>query len=232
MDKINEKLKLMYTGKTKNVFLKEDGNFLLKLKDDATGKDGVFDPGENAVGLTIKGLGQKSLIISKYYFEKIAKAGFPTHYVDSDIENVTMTVKPAKIFGKGVEVVCRYKATGSFIKRYGDYANEGDSLDAFVEFTLKSDERKDPPITKDGLVMLEILTDEQYEECKKLTKEISQIIKKDLEEKGLELYDLKFEFGLVAGKVALIDEISGGCMRVYKDGQIIEPMELTDLILK
>ena len=40
--------------------------------------------------------------------------GIPTHYVDADIENATMTVLPAKMFGKGVEVICRYRAVGSF----------------------------------------------------------------------------------------------------------------------
>ena len=37
--------KLVYTGKTKDVFDLEYGNCLLKFKDDCTGKDGVFDPG-------------------------------------------------------------------------------------------------------------------------------------------------------------------------------------------
>ena len=36
---------LVYTGKTKDVFALENGNYLLKFKDDCTGKDGVFDPG-------------------------------------------------------------------------------------------------------------------------------------------------------------------------------------------
>ena len=40
--------KLVYTGKTKNVFELDNGNYLLKFKDDCTGKDGVFDPGEKA----------------------------------------------------------------------------------------------------------------------------------------------------------------------------------------
>ena len=48
--------KLVYTGKTKNVYALENGNYLLKFKDDCTGKDGVFDPGENSVGLTIEGV--------------------------------------------------------------------------------------------------------------------------------------------------------------------------------
>ena len=50
-------MKHVYTGKTKDVFALENGNYLLKFKDDCTGKDGVFDPGENAVGLTIEGVG-------------------------------------------------------------------------------------------------------------------------------------------------------------------------------
>ena len=48
-------MKLVYTGKTKDVYALENGNCLLKFKDDCTGKDGVFDPGENSVGLTIEG---------------------------------------------------------------------------------------------------------------------------------------------------------------------------------
>ena len=41
---------------------------------------------------------------------------------------------------------------------------------------------------------------------------------KDLKEKGLDLYDIKFEFGYDAdGNVMLIDEIASGNMRVYKD---------------
>ena len=48
--------KLVYQGKTKDVFELENGNYLLKFKDDCTGKDGVFDPGENSVGLTIEGV--------------------------------------------------------------------------------------------------------------------------------------------------------------------------------
>ena len=51
-----ENLKLLYTGKTKNVYELPNGNCLLLFKDDCTGKDGVFDPGENSVGLTIEGV--------------------------------------------------------------------------------------------------------------------------------------------------------------------------------
>ena len=49
-------MELVYTGKTKNVYALDNGNYLLKFKDDCTGKDGVFDPGMNEVGLTIEGV--------------------------------------------------------------------------------------------------------------------------------------------------------------------------------
>jgi phosphoribosylaminoimidazole-succinocarboxamide synthase len=142
-----------------------------------------------------------------------------------------MDVLPAKVFGKGIEFVCRLKADGSFVKRYGTYASFGDDLDYLVEVTLKDDERKDPPITKDTLVALGILTSEEFESCADLTRQTAKIIAADLKEKGMQLYDLKFEFGKHGGDVILMDEISAGCMRVYKDDKIVAPMDLGRLVL-
>ena len=51
----------IYQGKTKDVFALDNGNVMLQFKDDCTGKDGVFDPGENTVGLTIEGIGRATL---------------------------------------------------------------------------------------------------------------------------------------------------------------------------
>ncbi|MGI6576954.1 MAG: phosphoribosylaminoimidazolesuccinocarboxamide synthase [Eubacteriales bacterium] len=220
-------MKLIRKGKTKDVYALENGNILLKFKDDATvGEDGQLDPGGNKVGATIEGLGQASLRISKYYFEKINQAGILTHYIDSDLEAGTMTVKPATFFGKGVEVICRLKATGSFIRRYGDYCAEGRDLDFYVEVSLKDDERGDPMITVDALEMLGIMSKAEYEEVRALTRQITRIVRDDLNDKGLTLYDIKLEFGRIDGKVALIDEISPGCMRAYKGDKWLHTLEL------
>ena len=209
------------------------GNVLLKFKDDVTGEDGVFDPGANTVGLTIEGAGQSGLRMTTYFFEKLKEKGVPTHYVDSNIEEVTMTVRKAEMFGRGLEVICRYRAVGSFLKRYGAYCEEGQPLDAFVEVTLKDDDRNDPPINQDGLAQLGILSNEEYVTLVALTKEVSGLVKEELAAKGLELYDIKLEFGRDSetGDIMLIDEISGGNMRVYKDGVYTEPIELEKLIL-
>ena len=222
--------KLIYTGKTKDVFALENGNCLLKFKDDCTGKDGVFDPGENAVGLTIDGVGDVNLRMSIYFFEKINAAGITTHYVNANLDDTTMEVLPAKVFCHGLEVICRYKAVGSFIRRYGDYIEEGADLPAYVEMTFKNDAKGDPLVIKDALVALGVMTDKQYDDIKDMTQKITKIVADDLKEKGLDLYDIKFEFGYAPnGDVMLIDEIASGNMRVYKDGEYIDPMTLSKL---
>ena len=141
-----------------------------------------------------------------------------------------MEVLPAKVFGHGLEVICRHKAVGSFIRRYGEYIEEGADLPAYVETTFKNDEKGDPLVTKDALVVLGVMTDSQYEDIKSMTQRITQIVADDLKEKGLVLYDIKFEFGYDKdGNVMLIDEIASGNMRVYKDGKYIDPMTLSEL---
>jgi phosphoribosylaminoimidazole-succinocarboxamide synthase len=199
-----------------------------------TGADGVFDPGANTVGLSIEGAGKAGLRLTAFFFEALKAKAIPTHYIDANIDEGTMTVKPAEVFGKGLEVICRYKAVGSFLRRYGMYVEEGQELDAFVEVTLKDDDRLDPPISEDALDMLGILSKAEHSVLKDLTKKIGNVVKEELAKKGIELYDIKFEFGCVGEKkeVVLIDEISGGNMRAYKDGQYIEPLQLEKLMLK
>ena len=222
--------KLVYTGKTKNVYALENGNYLLKFKDDCTGKDGVFDPGENSIGLTIEGVGDVNLRMSIYFFEKINAAGIRTHFISADLNDTTMEVLPAKVFGKGLEVICRYKAVGSFYRRYSDYVEEGADLPAYVEMTFKNDEKGDPLVTKDGLVVLGVMTEEQYDAIREMTQQITRIVADEMAARGMVLYDIKFEYGYDAdGKVMLIDEIASGNMCVYKDGKYIDPMTLSEL---
>ncbi len=231
-------MKKIYTGKTKDVFALENGNVLLKFKDDCTGKDGVFDPGENSVGLTIEGIGKANLETSVYYFELCKKAGIKTHYISANIDDATMEVIPAENFGKaqggnGLEVICRLVATGSFIRRYGEYIKNGTRLgNGYVECTFKNDEKGDPLVTGEGLAALGVMTEEMFASLKAQTLAITKIVADDLKTIGLDLWDIKFEFGYTKdGEVVLIDEIASGNMRVYEGDTIVEPVELTKKIL-
>ena len=223
-------MELVYTGKTKNVYALDNGNYLLRFKDDCTGKDGVFDPGENSVGLTIEGVGDVNLRMSVYFFEKINAAGIRTHYVSANLKDTTMEVLPAKVFGKGLEVICRLRAVGSFLRRYGEYNESGAALPSYVETTFKNDAKGDPLVTEDALAALGVMSHEQYADIREMTQKITKIVADEMAARGLELYDIKFEYGYDAeGKVMLIDEIASGNMRVYKDGAYIDPMTLSAL---
>ena len=225
-------MKKVYEGKTKDVFSLDNGNVMLKFKDDCTGKDGVFDPGENSVGLTIEGIGKANLRTSVYYFDLLKAAGIKTHYVSANVDEATMEVLPGKVFGHGLEVICRLVATGSFIRRYGEYIEDGTPLEGgYVECTFKNDEKGDPLVTGEGLAALGVMSLDMFESMKEQTLKITKIVANDLKTIGLDLWDIKFEFGYNDGEVILIDEIASGNMRVYKDGAIVDPVELTKLIL-
>lgn len=218
----------IYRGKTKDLLQDEQGKTYFHFKDDMTGKDGEFDPGANHVGLTVEGSGKANVTVSKYFFELLEAKGIPTHFVEANIDENTMEIKQAKVFGKGLEVICRFVAVGSFIRRYGLYAESGMPLEGYVEFTLKDDDREDPLINEDALEILGILNEGEYAKIKQLTRDISTIIKEDLATKGLSLYDIKLEFGRLAGsdEIVLIDEVSGGNMRVYKETEYVNPLDI------
>src|SRR5690625_2713080 len=163
-------MELLYKGKTKDVYRLENGNIKLKFKDDVTGMDGKFDPGANTVGLTIDGAGLSGLKMTTYFFKKLHENEIPTHFIKEDIDEVSLEVKDAAMFGNGIEVICRYRAVGSFYRRYGAYCEEGQALDAFVEMTIKDDERGDPPISQVALVYLHSISLVVYVSIKKLHK--------------------------------------------------------------
>lgn len=184
------------------------------------------------LGGEVHGIGKANLETSAYYFGLLKEAGIKTHYVSSNLDDATMEVLKATVFGHGLEVICRLVATGSFIRRYGEYIEDGTPLEGgYVECTFKNDAKGDPLVTKEGLVALKVMTAEQFESVKEQTLKITKVVADDLKSIGLDLWDIKFEFGYCGDEVVLIDEIASGNMRVYKDGKIVDPVELTKQIL-
>ena len=224
-------MELIKTGKTKDVYKIPDGSLLLKFKDSVTGHaSGESDPGGNTVVGSLAGVGSGALGMTVYYFELLKKLGINTHYVSADLSKNEMVVRPAALFGKGLEFVVRYKAAGSFIRRFGLYCKEGEELDGLFEVTLKDDEHDDPPVTAEILAALNLLTTSQYDEIRGQTLKICGILRDDLKTRGLDLIDIKVEFGLVDGKIALIDELSPGNMRVFKNGKKLDYLTLSGLV--
>jgi len=219
-------------GKTKTVFATDDGNILLKFKDDVTGTGDVMDPGGNTVVGKVEGKGNASLRLSKHFFEILQKSGISTHYISANIEDNTMLVKKAETFGDGLEFICRIKAAGSFIRRYGKYVKEGQPLDYLVEITLKDDMRQDPLINEEGVIKIGLMSDAQVKEAIYLTKKITKLVEGECKKHNLELIDIKLEYGKVDGKIVVIDEISGDNMRILKDGKPVLQKEFADIVCK
>lgn len=222
-------MKKLLSGKTKDVFLCQDGNVLLHFKDTVTGAQGKIDSGANEVIGEVAGKGEASFKLTVYFFDLLQKAGLQTHFIDTGPSENTILVKRARSYN--LEVVCREKAWGSFVRRYGGYVQQGSPLGSLVEFTLKDDERGDPLITEDALVALNIVSPEVIRHMKDTARKATALIRDHLAEKGLELIDIKYEFGEVQGKTLIIDEVSGDCMRVVRDGRVLLQKELASDLL-
>ena len=219
----------IYTGKTKDVFLRDDGNVLLRFKDTVTGVGDRIDSGANEVIGEVAGKGRSSFRLTLRFFELLHEAGIPTHFVSVGPDENAIIARLARSFK--LEVICRVKAWGSFVRRYGDYVREGDPLPSLVEFTLKDDERGDPLITEDALVALNIVSREAVDYMKVTARRATSLIAGHVNERGLELIDIKYEFGEVEGQTMIIDEVSGDSMRVARGGQILLQTELEEAVL-
>lgn len=219
----------LYRGKTKDIFLVAKDRLLLYFKDSVTGTGDRLDPGGNEVVGRVAGKGSASLRLSVYFFELLEQAGIPTHYLGCGPLENSLLVKRARSFG--LEVICREKAWGSFLRRYGRYATAGAPLPSLVEFTLKDDQRGDPPITGETLGALKIASPAEVDYMEQTARRATALIKEHLAPKGLELIDIKYEFGEAGGRILMIDEISGDSMRVMRGDQVLLPDEPAAFIL-
>ncbi|MCL1895695.1 MAG: phosphoribosylaminoimidazolesuccinocarboxamide synthase [Clostridiales bacterium] len=225
-------MKEVYDGKTKTVFEDEDsGECFLFFKDDATGEDGVFDPGSNTVGGSVAGKGSGGLKISKYFFELMEQHGVPTHYLGADIEKRLMRVRKVEV--PKLEFVLRYFTAGSMCKRF--------SLEAgipfeppYTEVTLKDDEQGDPLISERLCLMKGLLGEGEYDKALKLLIRAGEVLRAELAGLGLKLIDLKMEFGFDEERnIYIADEITPDIWRVQDaDGNIPDQIDCAGLILE
>lgn len=224
-------MKMLYNGKTKNVLKnEEDGSVYLLFKDDATGENGMFDPGSNTVGGSVKGKGKIGLIISEYFFRIMEKNNIPTNYLGADIDNNLMHVRSLTI--PNLEFVLRYFTAGSMCRRFS--LEEGITFDPpYCEVTLKDDEQGDPLISERLCIMKGLLAEGQYDEGLSILKRVGEVLKKELAEMYLTLIDFKIEIGYDEnGKMYVVDEITPDIWRVRdKNGNIPNQIDCGNIIL-
>jgi len=220
----------IYKGKTKDVLKDEAGNCFLFFKDDATGENGVFDPGANTVGGSVSGKGKTGLTVSKYFFELMEKNGIPTHYLDADVDKCLMKVRSVTV--PKLEFVLRYFTAGSMCRRFT--LEQGIPFDPpYLEVTLKDDAQGDPLISERLCLMKGLLKPGQYQEALGLLVKVGEVLRTELQRLGLALIDFKIEFGFdEKGKLYVADEITPDIWRVKdKSGNIPNQIDCATLIL-
>ena len=224
-------MKTLYVGKTKNVLLDEEsGDRYLFFKDDATGEDGVFDPGSNTVGGSVAGKGKTGLTISKYFFELMEEKGIPTHYLGADVDKGLMKVRALTV--PKLEFVLRFFTAGSMCRRFA--LEPGIPFEPpYLEVTLKDDEQGDPLISERLCLMKGLLKEGEYAKALELLTRVGDVLRDVLKGLGLKLIDFKMELGIDEnGNIYIADEITPDIWRV-KDayGNIPDQIECAKMIL-
>jgi phosphoribosylaminoimidazole-succinocarboxamide synthase len=220
---------LIKQGKTKNVYQGPGGNLVLEFTDRVTGNaaSGEIDPGGNDRLGELQGQSELAYNTAVHYFRLLQQRNLPTHFLDACDERMLFLVRPSRMFGNGVEWIYRSVASGSFVRRYGMYIQDGTPILPYMEVSFKDDERGDPFVSPQALHVLGIMPQQAYDACVQLCSNVFALVSSDMLSRGLALWDMKIELGLDAeGRIMVIDEISPDCMRVYHGKNKISGPEL------
>lgn len=103
-------MKLVYRGKTKDVYELDAASLHLVFTDRVTKNDaGEIDPGGNNLAEeTVPGQAEACLLMSSAIFSEIAEKNIArTHMIACDLEKLSMDVRRARMFKPGLEWVTR-----------------------------------------------------------------------------------------------------------------------------
>lgn len=175
---------------------------LLNFKDDITVGNGETKDTQSGKGII-------NNAISAYLFNALNI--IPNHYIRAD-KNYMLVVAGQVL---PIEVIFRFKAVGSFAKRYGiDGApslmkmNNG-VIEPLIEFCLKSDELDDPLIGEDAMIQMGLIDQETLDDVKNMAIQTANILKSIFTINNIELIDGKLEFiKNMNGTLLLADELS------------------------
>ena len=196
----------LYEGKAKIVWATDDPRQVAQqFKDDAT----AFD-GKKKGQIAHKGV--RNAAISARLFRLLEENGVATQLVDQTAGD-TLLCKRLEMYP--VEVVVRNYAAGSICKRLG--FEEGAKLKKpLLEFFLKDDSLGDPLVTEAHIEELELASEAEREEIKRLALRVNEVLSAFFAERKVLLVDFKLEFGKDAeGNIVLGDEISPDTCRFW-----------------
>jgi len=200
-------LPLLHRGKVRDSLRAPSGDRLIIVTDRLSAFDSVLETAIPHKGAVLNGL-------ANFWFEKTAHI-IPNHVIKL-VDANAMLVKEAEPIK--VEMIVRQYLTGSMWRGYqaGQRTFSGvtvpDGLTKNQPFpqaivTPTTKEESDREITPENLVSEGWVTKELYDQMAVKAQMLFAVGSQLLAEKGIILVDTKYEFGLLNGKLILIDEM-------------------------
>lgn len=198
-----------YHGKVRDMYTIEDGNIVAVVSDRISAFDVVLPKGIPYKGQVLNG-------IASHFLDAVSDI-VPTWKKDTPHPQVTIgyACEPIRL-----EMVIRGYLTGHAWRTYKSGARWlcGESMpegmkehDAFpvpiITPATKAEAGHDEDISKAEILAQAIVTPELYEALENTTRRLFERGTKMAADQGLILVDTKYEFGLLDGKLMLIDEI-------------------------
>lgn len=199
----------VYHGKVRDVYTVNDDIMIMIATDRISAFDVILPEG-------IPYKGQVLNQIAGYFLDATADI-VPNWKIAQPDPMVTVGYKCE---GFRVEMIIRGYLTGSAWREYKagarslcgvplpDGMRENQKFDTpIITPTTKAEAGHDENISRDEIIAQGIVSREHYEVMEQYTRRLFEIGTRMAAEKGLILVDTKYEFGLLDGKVILIDEI-------------------------
>ncbi len=196
-------------GKVKTIFTtSEPDKIIIQYEDKVTAGNGRhvdFPEGKGAVCCKI----------SELLFKKLEEHGIRTHYI-STVPRAIMFCKKVDIIP--IEVVVRNVAAGSIVRQ--TTLEEGKIINwPLVEWYLKDDEKDDPLLTMDRILLMGH-DPQTINEMGRVARDVNYLLKNIFRKIGLTLVDFKLEFGYDSEQnLLLADELSPDGMRLWREGE-------------
>ena len=196
-------------GKVKTIFSTDKPDeVIIQYEDRVTAGNGKKE-------LWIENKGAICCEISEILFKKMEESGIKTHYISMPTYRA-MCCKKVEIVP--IEVVVRNVCAGSIVRQ--TTLEEGKIINwPLVEWYLKDDEKDDPLLTTDRILLMGY-GQEVLQEMGMVARDVNYILKNIFRKIGLTLVDFKLEFGYDSGQnLLLADELSPDGMRLWREGE-------------
>ena len=201
-----EKRIFLFDGKAKQLYTTDDSSLVVILyKDDVSAYNGIKKS-------LIPNKGVLNNKISEIIYKTLENNGVKTHFVKR-IDDRNQLCKKISVFP--LEFIVRNVIAGSLSRRL-DMEEGIRPQNTIFEICLKSDFLNDPLINEHHAVALDIISYEELQQIYHLSMKINQIITKLFDNVGIDVVDMKLEFGYdEEHNLLLADEISPDTARFW-----------------